>query len=164
MGSGKSTIGRLLSHSLQKNFVDLDFVIEKAMNKSVGEIFASLGEEAFRKLEHQYLEEICLQNDQIVSVGGGAPCFYENMEIMNKNGKTVYLKMSPQALMKRFMNLSPKARNTRPLLANKTKEELHEFISLTLQQRELFYKKATIIVFNEDSDTSKTVERIKMAL
>lgn len=164
MGSGKSTVGRMLSNALKKEFVDLDHVIEKSEGKTISEIFSLQGESEFRKLERKYLLEISQKDNQIVSVGGGTPCFHGNIDYMNEMGTTIYLKMSPNSLTERFSNLSPAAKQTRPLIANKTKEELHEFISLTLQKRESFYEKAKITVSNEGTNSTTTVDRIIMAI
>lgn len=164
MGSGKSTIGRLLANTLKTRFIDLDHEIESAEKKTITEIFALYGENVFREMENNYLKKLFDNNNQVIAVGGGTPCFHNNMDLMNENGKTIYLKMGTQALLDRFSSLSAQAKQSRPLIANKTKKELEDFISLTLQKREPFYEKAKIVVFNEDTNSMKTVDRILMAL
>jgi shikimate kinase len=164
MGSGKSTIGKLLSQKFQMKFADLDTIIEQNQGKLVGEIFKDFGESKFRELEHDMLLEITNSDNQVVSVGGGTPCFFRNMELMNQKGLTIYLKMSAEAILNRLDRLPPSAKALRPLLANKSKPELTEFIVSTLGKREEFYNRAKIIVFNEISDTHVALERISTAI
>lgn len=164
MGSGKTTIGLQLSKKLNKQFIDLDSTIEAEQGKKISDIFSSQGEDAFRHIEHDTLLKVIETGNQVISVGGGAPCFHDNINCMNKNGITIYLKLSPIALTERLYGLPKHARDARPLIANKTKEELLEFIDLTLQKREHFYNQSKIIVMNEDSDSSSALERIVTAL
>jgi shikimate kinase len=164
MGSGKTTIGRQLSERLYKSFVDLDTKIESDYLMTISEIFAQQGEDAFRKIEHETLIKVCDTDNQVISVGGGAPCFHNNIDLMNQNGTTVYLKLSAEALANRLIGLPKQARESRPLIANKTKEELFDFITFALQKREQFYCRSKIIVINESMDTSKSLERIITAL
>ena len=165
MGSGKSTIGKLLSDELKMNFVDIDHVIEEKYGKSIGQIFSSEGEDAFRLLEHNTIKDNFTNSSRtIVSVGGGLPCFHNNMDIMNSLGETVYLQMSAKAILERIWQLSLPARALRPLIANKTKDELKMYIEQTLALREPFYNKAKFIISNETYDATITTGRIKMAL
>lgn len=164
MGSGKTTIGKKLSNKLQFSFEDLDNLIEEEMKMSVYEIFSDMGEPFFRNKEKEMILKITENDNQVISVGGGAPCFFNNLEIMNKNGITIYLKMTSEDLLQRLLKLPAAARANRPLLANKSKEELYEYISNTLQKREEFYNRAKIVVSNEVFDTSLTTDRILAAI
>jgi shikimate kinase len=165
MGSGKSTIGKILSAELKMNFVDVDHVIEKQFDQSIGQIFNTEGEEQFRLMEHKIIKnEEIIGSNSIVSVGGGLPCFHDNMNIMNSIGVTVYLKMSAKSISERLWNLPESARAMRPLLANKSKSELNAFIENTLENREPFYNKAKLIISNETFDASVTAGRIKTVL
>ena len=98
MGAGKTTVGKALSKELNIPFYDLDWYIESRMRKTVPQIFAERGEEGFRKIEHNMLHEVAEFENVIISCGGGTPCFYDNMEYMNAQGDTVYLKASPEVL------------------------------------------------------------------
>lgn len=164
MGSGKTTIGRNIALQLNRHFSDLDTEIEAFMGKTVPQIFTELGEESFRELESKLLEKVCSKDNQIISVGGGAPCFFKNMELMNKNGITIYLQMTPNAILERLWSLPENARFNRPLLANKTKTQLFEFITKSLETREAFYKRAQIIVSNDNNDVSIATGRILKAI
>src|ERR1051325_4222519 len=98
MGSGKSTIGKLLASKLHLNFTDFDDYIETWEKKTVADIFENEGEDKFRQLEHIYLKEIILKDNTVISLGGGTPCFNNNIEIINKNGISVFIEMDAAAL------------------------------------------------------------------
>jgi shikimate kinase len=164
MGSGKTTIGKLLAAKMKYKFVDLDSEIESAQGLEISQIFSKIGEQPFREMERDTLAEIIGKDNQIVSVGGGLPCFHNNMGTMNGNGKTVYLKMSPGAILSRLLQLPQASRASRPLIANKTNDELSEYIKSTLLKREPFYNQAKIVVLNETSDLNITLGRIITAL
>lgn len=138
MGAGKTTVGKTLAQELNLPFYDLDWYIESRMRKTVKEIFDERGEEGFRLIEHNLLHEVAEFEDVIISCGGGAPCFYDNMDYMNQKGDTVYLKATPEVL---YGHLKM-GKSVRPLLQNKTSEEVEEFIKEQLQVREPFYSKA----------------------
>src|SRR3712207_8127287 len=92
MGSGKTTLGNALSKDLGLPFYDLDWYIESRMRQTVKQLFDSVGEEGFRRIEHNMLHEVAEFENVIVSCGGGTPCFYDNMDYLNGQGATVYLK------------------------------------------------------------------------
>ena len=138
MGAGKTTVGKTLAQELNLPFYDLDWYIESRMRKTVKEIFDERGEEGFRLIEHTLLHEVAEFEDVIISCGGGVPCFYDNMDYMNQKGDTVYLKATPEVL---YGHLKM-GKSVRPLLQNKTSEEVEEFIKEQLQVREPFYSKA----------------------
>jgi len=154
MGSGKTTVGQLLAAKLGYSFIDMDNHIENKLFKSVHQIFEEHGEQQFRKLEQQSLHEIAEFENVVISTGGGAPCFFDNMEFMNKQGITVYLKLSPAELAER---LEDSHTNKRPLLGNRKGEELHRFITNGLVLREPFYLQATYCISGE---IDSTVEQI----
>lgn len=150
MGSGKTTVGKLLAARLGFGFIDMDAHIEEKQFKSVSQIFKELGEEQFRLLEQQSLHEIAEFDHVVISAGGGAPCFFDNMEYMNKRGETVYLKLSPAELAER---LETSHANKRPLLSNRKGAELQQFISEGLAKREAYYSKAAYTVSGEIEST-----------
>ena len=145
MGAGKTTLGKVLAKDLGLPFYDLDWYIESRMMKTVPQLFAERGEEGFRKVEHNMLHEVAEFEDVVISCGGGTPCFYDNMEYMNAQGDTVYLKASPEVL---YAHLQM-GKVERPLLKNKTREEMQAFIQEQLAEREEYYTKARHI-FNVD--------------
>ncbi len=161
MGAGKTTVGNALSRQLGIPFYDLDWYIETRMHKSVAQIFEEKGEEGFRKIEYNMLHEVAEFENVIISTGGGTPCFFDNMDYLNQQGDTIYLKATPEVL---YTHLKM-GRTVRPLLLNKTPEQMQAFISEQLSLREPFYSKArhTLDVNLLDNyDKIKTsVERIR---
>lgn len=142
MGAGKTTIGRQLAMALGLQFYDLDWYIEMRYHKKVSEIFAEQGEEHFRDLERRMLHEVAEFEDVVVSCGGGTPCFYDNIQYMNQQAETVYLKLEPEVLA---MHLRM-GRTVRPLILGKTEDELLQYIKDSLAQREPFYRQAKHIL------------------
>lgn len=142
MGSGKSTMGRALAASLNLTFIDLDTYLEERYFRTIPQIFAEEGEENFRKKERKVLEEVSLFDQVIVATGGGAPCFFDNMELMNNSGFCIFLDVDTDSLIYRLTH----ARVERPLIKGKTTEELRQFIGELMQKRRPFYEKARYIL------------------
>lgn len=141
MGAGKTTVGRILAKELGVQFYDLDWYIETRFCKKISEIFAQEGEEGFRKKERAMLHEVAEFENVVIALGGGAPCFFDNMEYLNQQGDTIYLKGTPEVLYQHLQM----AKGKRPLLEGKTKEELKEYIQTSLENREPFYSQAKYI-------------------
>ncbi|MBR5983754.1 MAG: AAA family ATPase [Bacteroidales bacterium] len=160
MGAGKSVIGRLLSKSLDISFYDLDSEIETKYRTSVSSIFAKYDEACFRKLETNVLQSFADNDDFVMSCGGGTPCFNGNMELINSLGITVYLKLPPDVLATRIYN----SVKTRPLTAEKSQEELAEYVEKTLCNRESFYSMAKITIDCTNVDKDEIVRRIASAI
>lgn len=153
-------MGRMLASKLDGyHFVDLDRFIEQEEGRTIPEIFAEEGgEQHFRQLEHKYIQEVIARWDKaIVSTGGGTPCFHGNMEIMNGNGVTLYLKLPPGMLASRVKG----GKTVRPLLQGKTDEELLAYITETLAKREPCYEQANVIVANPSKDIDKLLRIIE---
>ena len=157
MGSGKTTVGKALSKELGIPFYDLDWYIESRMRKTVPQIFAERGEEGFRKIEHNMLHEVAEFEDVIISCGGGTPCFFDNMDYMNGQGETVYLQASPEVLYDHLKM----GKTERPLLKNKTPEEMRKFIAEQLKLRDPFYSKAKHTL---NVDLLENYEKIKISV
>ena len=157
MGSGKTTVGKALSKDLGIPFYDLDWYIESRMRKTVAQIFAERGEEGFRKIEHNMLHEVAEFENVIISCGGGTPCFFDNMDYMNGQGETVYLQASPDVLY----NHLKMGKTERPLLKNKTPEEMQVFIAEQLEKREPYYSKAKHTL---NVDLLENYEKIKISV
>ena len=147
MGCGKSTIGRKLAKLLSMNFIDLDKYIEERYFKTIPLIFEEEGERNFREKEQRSLHEVSQFEDVVVSTGGGAPCFFDNMEVMNNTGITVYISPDTEILASRIL----KSKNERPLVSGKSKEELIVFINEALVKRIPFYEQAKIIIRGENN-------------
>ena len=151
MGSGKSTIGKLLSERLEVPFLDLDEEIVRKTGLSIPEIFSSSGEEKFREIEREVLIGLLLKPESLViSTGGGAPAYKDNMELINKNSISIYLKADFEKLWKRISKDS-----NRPLVTA-GKEKVRELF----ERRIPFYEKADIVVRTDILTPDETVERI----
>lgn len=164
MGAGKTTVGKALAKSLGVAFYDLDWYIETRMRRTVKQIFDSEGEEGFRRIEHNMLHEVAEFEDVVISCGGGTPCFFDNIDYMNRQGQVVYLKASPEVLYEHLKM----GKAVRPLLLNKTPEQVREFIVEQLAQREPFYSKAhytlDINLLDNYDKINVTVEEVKRTL
>lgn len=149
MGSGKSAMGKLLASNLGLSFIDLDNYIEGKFHKTIAQIFKSDGEDSFREKEKICLREVGEFENVVVATGGGAPCFFDNMEYINKQGISIYLKLSPEQLVERLQ----KGRNgVRPLISGKSPEELKQFITQTLSYRSQFYEMARVVISGTDAE------------
>lgn len=157
MGAGKTTVGKMLAKDLGLQFYDLDWYIEERMRKTVPQIFAERGEDGFREIERRLLHEAAEFEDIVLSCGGGTPCFFDNMEYMNAQGSTVYLKAAPDVL---YAHLKM-GKVERPLLKNKTPEQMKEFIKEQLSRREQYYLKARNVL---DVNLLDNYEKIKISV
>ncbi|WP_304065689.1 shikimate kinase [Pedobacter glucosidilyticus] len=140
MGCGKSRMGKNLSSKINRPFIDLDTLIESTQHKTVPEIFTELGENGFREIERDLLQNSAIADDAIISTGGGAPCFFDNMDWMNANGLTIFIDPPVKVLADRLIN----AKTERPLIKGKSFDELVLFVEDKLKERRPFYEKAQI--------------------
>lgn len=157
MGAGKTTVGKALAKDLGVPFYDLDWYIQTRMRKTVKQIFDERGEEGFRLIERNMLHEVAEFENVVLSCGGGTPCFFDNMDYMNQQGETVYLKATPEVL---YGHLKI-GKSVRPLLLNKTPEEVQVFIREQLEYREAFYSKAKNTL---DVNLLDNFEKIKISV
>lgn len=157
MGSGKTHISKILSEKLNFKFIDLDKEIFQRNKLTIPEIFEKKGELYFRKLEREVLEEILAkEKNAVLSLGGGTPVYYNNMEIINSNSKSVFLKASVGTLSERLS----KQKEKRPLIAHISDENLPEFIAKHLFERNLFYSKAQFSVGTDHRQPEDIVDEI----
>jgi len=157
MGSGKSSAGKTLATQLGYEFIDLDKFIEQEYKMTIPEIFSNKGEKEFRAMEHNSLKKVIEKENVIIACGGGTPCYYNNMELMNNSGATVYLKMSADSLVNRLMN----AKEKRPLILNKDEKQLREFVNRQLEKREDIYHQAQYIVKGKDLNVKELAAFVK---
>jgi len=156
MGSGKTSLGMLLSKKMKLQFVDLDKVIEKDTDKKISTLFLLYKEKGFRKIETETLKKICaVKKPLIIATGGGIVTRKVNIKLMKKNGIIVFLKVSPETVLKRLKNAVD-----RPLLYNLSYREKLKRIKKLLKKREKFYSQNHIEV-NNDKDLKKTANEIK---
>ena len=160
MGAGKTTLGKAFARELGLTFIDLDWYIEERFHKTVQRIFEERSEEGFRELERNMLHEVSDFENVVISTGGGTPCFFDNMEYMNTQGETVFLNVNPTVLFRRLRV----AKQQRPLLAEKTDEELMEFIGSALEKRMPHYSKARHIFCAEELEDKQQIRRSVDAL
>ena len=164
MGAGKTTVGKALARELGLSFYDLDWYIENRRRKKISQIFSEIGEEGFRQIENNMLHEVAEFEDVVISCGGGTPCFFDNMDYMNRQGHVVYLKATPETLYKHLLM----AKVERPLLKDKTPDELIAYITHHLKEREPFYTKARytfdVTLMDNFSKIKNTVEQLKTLL
>src|SRR3990170_3449203 len=147
MGSGKTHWGRMVSQKLGLPFFDLDEQVINAENKTINEIFAQEGEEYFRLKEKEILHIITeSHNTFVMSCGGGAPCYFNNIEYMNEAGTTVWLNTSTDTLFKRLL----KEKEQRPLLKNLSNDQLRMFIKKKFSDRKIYYEQADMIIEEEN--------------
>jgi shikimate kinase len=159
MGSGKSTIGQQLAVVLGYDFIDLDNYIEAKEDASITEIFKNKGEIYFRKKENSCLKELLTQNKNIVlSLGGGTPCYANNMQLLGTNNvSSYYLKLTPLSLVDRLFD----EKEQRPLINHlTTKEALQEFIGIHLFERQNYYQLATRILKTDNLSPKEIIEDI----
>lgn len=155
MGAGKTTAGRELAQELELEFIDLDHFIQARYQKTVNQLFQEVGESEFRIIEKNMLKEVGEFENVVISSGGGTPCFFDNMDYMNKVGTTIYLKATPEALSSR-LNV---CKDKRPLIKDKDEDELYRFVVESLKKREPFYLKAKIIFESEELVTREDVKK-----
>jgi shikimate kinase len=164
MGSGKSFIGKQLANSLEYDFLDLDNEIEKENNMTISEIFDRKGEIFFRKAERQKLEELLeLDSPTVVALGGGTPCYGDNMEIIKSRPgiKSVYLKLNIENLKERLS----KEKASRPMISHlETDELLEEFIRKHLFERGFYYNQSDFIVDSNSKTVSDIITEIQKKL
>ena len=162
MGSGKSTIGKALSKSLELPFVDLDEQIEIEANASIPEIFDTQGPIHFRKLESQMLRKVLEEGTgMVLSLGGGTPCYSNNMKLLKESRSiSVYLKLTIGELERRLLT----EKQHRPLIRDLDNDGLAEFIGKHLFERSPFYNQADMIVECDNKTVEAIVAQIQLQL
>lgn len=156
MGCGKSKLGKSAANRWNRPFIDLDDLVEITHQMTIPQLFAAFGEQGFREREKNVLQSAALAEDAIIATGGGAPCFFDNMEWMNQNGITVFIDSPVKVLADRLIN----ARVERPLVKGKSMEELIQFIDDKLKERRPFYEQAKIILKGVDLNVDMLLEAI----
>ena len=136
----------------------MDSMIEQREGASVSEIFHFAGEQYFRDKERALIEEFgSMEVDMVISTGGGAPTWGDNMERMNEIGVSVYLRRTARQIASR---LSPHGRYKRPKFRGLNDEELVAFMTANMAEREPFYSRATITLDCEEMSDERLVETI----
>ena len=156
MASGKSSIGKLLSKKLSMKFLDLDDYIINKEGMSIAEIFEKKGEVYFRVIENKYLKEVLNTKDQfILALGGGTPCYANNMKEINKGDTvSIYLQGKTKTMIDRLI----KKKSKRPLIASLADDKISEFVAKHLFERRMYYELAKITV-KIDAKTKKEIAK-----
>lgn len=157
MGSGKTTMGRELASALGLTFIDLDTFLEEKYFRTIPQIFAEEGEAGFRMKERKVLEEVSDFDHVIIATGGGAPCFFDNIDLMNNSGICIFLDVDVSSLVDRLIH----ARTERPLIKGKSPDELHAFIEGMLEKRRPFYEKARYILKGSEIKPEQVIKLLK---
>jgi shikimate kinase len=158
MGSGKTHWGTRIAERLQIPFYDLDAVIVNNEGMNISEIFANKGEEYFRYIEKQTLEDLVAREENFVlSAGGGTPCFFNNIEFMKRSGKVLWLNTSLEALNRRLL----KEKMSRPLLRGITEAGLRSYIIRKLSERKMYYEQADLMVHEETTELESFINMLQ---
>ena len=142
MGAGKTTIGKQLSNKLRYNFIDLDQFIEESNQISISSIFSNKGESYFRDIESLHLKKVLELDNTVISLGGGTPCFNNNMGLIKDHSKSIFIDLPTKMLVSRLKN----GRLKRPLIQDKSDDELFDFINILRSKRLSFYNQANLII------------------
>ena len=144
-GSGKSRMAKFISSVTDLTYKDLDDEIERTEGKSIKEIFKNHGETYFRNKETKILKNI-IEKDKnlIIATGGGTPCFNHNIDLINKNGLSIFLNTSLDVIVERISR-----KNKRPLFKNK---DVEETVKKMFQERIKFYSKSRHHVTKNNRD------------
>lgn len=140
MAVGKTTLGKRLAKAMQRPFIDTDKLIAQRTLKTIDEIFETLGEDEFRKIEADTLRSIT-ENNAIIATGGGLPCYFNNMDFMNTQGVTIYLRANSAFIYNRLLH----AKAPRPLLKELKLDELLAFIEAKLAARQPYYLQSKLV-------------------
>lgn len=152
MGTGKTTIGRMLAAHLGYDFLDTDHWIEAAAGKSIPDIFAQSGEAHFRALEQQILAELARRQHTVIATGGGLPCHADNLERLRQHAYLVCLWASPETIYERVQHNSH-----RPLLQHPDPlARIRELLAL----REPFYRQADLLITSEGRPSREVMQHI----
>ena len=157
MGCGKTTLGEVLARQLDCRFIDLDEFIEQRQGMTVLQIFDEMGEQHFRKLETEALQEVASMTNVIVGCGGGTPCHGDNMALMNQAGVTVWLTTSPERITARL--LLPEQKSKRPKINTLPAHEVLPLVKKELQSRSPFYAQAQLQFDSTDIETGPATAR-----
>lgn len=158
MASGKSSAGKRLANKIGLPFIDLDDYIEEEYNTTIRLLIYNKGMDKFREIEKNCLKTLINKyKNVLISTGGGTPCFYDNIKLMNKSGITIYLEVNIPTLVERLMH----AKKDRPLIWGKSREDLTVYAKELLERREKDYKQAKYTISGKNLKIDSLVELIK---
>ena len=150
-------MGRKLAERLNLRFIDLDEVIERREKKTIPQLYTELGDEGFRIREWKALKEVVKSDNVVVALGGGAPCNCDNMNLIEKYGEVIYIRLDDDTLVDRLKS----ATNDRPIVLNKSEDELRFYIRDIRNRCEHHYLRAKYVIDGEDLTVGKLIGTIK---
>ena len=152
MGSGKTAVAKKISETTNLKYVEIDELIEKKEGRSINDIFKNSGEDYFRKTEKEAIREIGLDDNQVVSCGGGVVIDKENIRLMKDSGLLICLKAEPEVIYQRI-----KDQKHRPLLnVDNPQLEIEEL----LKKRKPFYEKADYVIETGKLSVKQVAEEV----
>lgn len=159
-GSGKTTLGKPFAEYLRYDFLDMDDLIKKNERLSITDIFDSKGEDHFRTLERTTLHKVSKLTNTVISTGGGAPCFFDNMDIINSTGRSVYINVTPKEIVRRLL-AHDNAIAKRPLIKWSKQEDLFKEIEIKLNNRMPYYKRSDITLTGDKITVENLINAFK---
>ncbi len=156
-GSGKSTLGRELASALKLRVFDTDAEIIAVEGASIEVIFKNSGEDYFRKKEQEILYQLAEENQVLISTGGGTPCFFDNMDYINKKGISIFIDVPVETIHQRLIG---QRIHNRPILEGKTDEEVFLFLKQKYEERYPFYSKAIVHIKGSNIKTRDILEEL----
>jgi len=152
MGTGKTTIGKMVAETLRFTFVDTDEMIEARTGKTIAQIFAGDGEPKFREMERLMVDELADRNKSVISTGGGLPVFGDNLDRLKLHSLTICLWSSPEKIYERV-----RTQTHRPLLHEPDPlAKIRELLAV----REPFYRRADVLVNTELRSAREVAQQI----
>ena len=148
MGAGKTTLGKRLAERLNYRFYDLDEMIETSTTNTINDYFEKFGESSFRLKEREILLNHLDDQDTVIATGGGTACYFDNMDLMNQKGITIYVDTAIESIMKRLADNV----HHRPILNHISQDQVHLFINEHIETRRKFYLQAQIKVDGDNVD------------
>jgi len=154
MGTGKTTVGRIVAEQLRFDFLDTDELIQSRANRTIADIFAKDGEPAFRTLERQVVEELSTRKQTVISTGGGLPTNPENLARLKTFALVVCLWSSPEKIWERVRNQSH-----RPLLHDPDpQKKIRELLAV----RAPFYRQADVLINTDQRSAREVAQQITL--
>ncbi|MBS1731032.1 MAG: shikimate kinase [Bacteroidetes bacterium] len=156
-GSGKTFWGKKIAQFLGKDFFDLDEEIEKDTQETIIQIFQSKGEEFFRKKEREVLNKFENKKNIVLATGGGTPCFLNNMDWLDKQGITIWIKVPPEILAYRLLEETAQ----RPLFKDIPHSQLLPVLQQQMKDRMTYYSKAQLHVEGTSISLNEFIKKLK---
>lgn len=160
MGCGKSTLGRHMAKELSYKYIDTDTLIEEKYDATIPQIFVLHGESRFREMEREAIQSLDENENAVVSTGGGLPCHFDNIELLNSKGFTIYIEVPEELLLKRISKTNSK----RPLIAHKSQDEMLDYVKDSLEKRKPYYQKAKMKISGGHIQARDIVQLMNMTL